>query len=213
MAVFWQFILLSILISLFDITNSSKNWVKENIGQVTNWFYNKKSNKAYVSTEQGVIASIDIENEGNILWRQVLDKDDKINQFELSSDKKSLISLSNSDVLRKWKKLDGSLVWESKQFTKSNNNNNNNNNNNADMQIIGSKIVLIDNNDFLSVYDEEEGTLIWKQLIIANDDKNSNKTRQYKLYTDQIAKTVYITIFYDDSVIVKSYSLTTVKIN
>eukprot|EP01084_Bolivina_argentea_P155223 270510_1 len=149
------------LLFLFNKINcTSKLWVRENIGEVNNWYYNKQGSKAYVSTKQGTIACIDLENNGDIIWRQIFDENDIINQFEMSLDNKSLMSLSNGNILRKWNKIDGSLIWESKQFE----NNKQNNKKNTNMQIIeNNKIILFDNFNILSVYEEDEGTLIWKK--------------------------------------------------
>ncbi len=58
-----------------------------------------------------------------ILRGQIFDENDIISQFEMNLENKSLMSSSNGNLLRKWNKINGSLIWESEQFENNNSQN------------------------------------------------------------------------------------------
>lgn len=205
-----EFLWFLLWISLFHLLPTTSMWTRENIGEVRHWFYNKKATKAYVATAQSVIACLDLEQNGNLIWRQVLDEGDTINVFAVSSDGKSLLSLTNGNVLRKWRKRDGALMWESKQFQKVDHTLDATN---AALQFLDhNKVIVIDNMDILSVVDQDDGQLIWKHSVSTDSSSNTNNTHIHRLYADQSAKMVYVVTFDDNVVSLHSLSLTTVCI-
>merc|ERR1719334_2406613 len=184
-------LLLSSLL-LLCTTHASKLWVQENIGEVTHWFNGESpsgSAIAYVATQQNVLACLDVENDGALLWRQVLDKDDLINHVQLSTDRKSLFSLSNGNVLRKWRATDGALLWENRQFQKATSSSSNQLN--AAMQSVDtSKIVVLDNRAVLTVYDADDGSSVWKQPL-----KPTDSNYAHRLYVDAASKRIFVVTF------------------
>eukprot|EP01083_Nonionella_stella_P227646 807532_1 len=53
----------------------------------------------------GNIICINLENNGDIMWREIFDENGIMHQFEMSLDHKSLMSSSNGNILTKWNKI------------------------------------------------------------------------------------------------------------
>eukprot|EP01083_Nonionella_stella_P159897 522105_1 len=69
--------------------------------------YGKNLVNGMTSSLQGLNGSNgkNIENNGDIMWREIFDENGIMHQFEMSLDHKSLMSSSNGNILTKWNKI------------------------------------------------------------------------------------------------------------
>ena len=90
------------------------SWYQQHIGKVKHALYAFKGrDRLFVSTEQRVIASLDL-RDGRITWRQVLLPDEKVDGIALTPKPAAVVSLTRKgQTLRAWHAGDGTLIWES----------------------------------------------------------------------------------------------------
>lgn len=90
------------------------SWYQQHLGKVNKAMYAYKGrDRVFVSTEQSVIASLDL-RDGKIIWRQVLLPDDTVEAIALTPKPAAVVSLSKrGQTLRAWHAGDGVLLWES----------------------------------------------------------------------------------------------------
>ncbi|KAK4798368.1 hypothetical protein SAY86_030694 [Trapa natans] len=101
-------------VSLYEDQVGLMDWHQRYIGKVKHAvFHTQRSGRkrVMVSTEQNVIASLDLRH-GDIFWRRVLGANDSVDGIELALGK-YVISLSSAGgTLRAWNLPDGQMVWE-----------------------------------------------------------------------------------------------------
>ena len=90
------------------------SWHQQHIGAVNKALYAFKGrDRVFVSTDESVVASLDL-RDGRIIWRQVLLPEDTIDAIALTPKPAAVVSLSQKDqTLRAWHAGDGTLLWES----------------------------------------------------------------------------------------------------
>ncbi|XP_010049094.2 ER membrane protein complex subunit 1 [Eucalyptus grandis] len=101
--------------SLYEDQVGLMDWHQKYIGKVKHAvFHTQKAGRkrVVVSTEQNVIASLDLRH-GDIYWRHVLGADDAIDGIDIALGKYVITLSSGGSILRAWNLPDGQLVWES----------------------------------------------------------------------------------------------------
>ncbi|KAF8035825.1 hypothetical protein BT93_C1754 [Corymbia citriodora subsp. variegata] len=101
--------------SLYEDQVGLMDWHQKYIGKVKQAvFHTQKAGRkrVVVSTEQNVIASLDLRH-GDIYWRHVLGADDAIDAIDIALGKYVITLSSGGSILRAWNLPDGQLVWES----------------------------------------------------------------------------------------------------
>jgi len=84
------------------------DWQKENVGVIKDVIFQSK--RAFIATEAGVIASLNIRT-GDLEWRKILESDDQVNGIVMS--RKHIVSLSkNGNFVRMWHAAEGTLLWD-----------------------------------------------------------------------------------------------------
>ncbi|KAM7277484.1 hypothetical protein ACFE04_019350 [Oxalis oulophora] len=103
------------ILSLYEDQVGLMDWHQRYIGKVKHAvFHTQKTGRkrVVVSTEQNVIASLDLRH-GDIFWRHVLAKHDVIDGLDIALGKYVITLSSDGSVLRAWNLPDGHMIWES----------------------------------------------------------------------------------------------------
>ncbi|KAJ8485685.1 hypothetical protein OPV22_018170 [Ensete ventricosum] len=101
--------------ALFEDQVGLADWHQKYIGKVKHAvFHTQKTGRkrVVVSTEENVVASLDLRT-GDIFWRHVLGKIDRIDQVEIVLGKYVVTLSSGGGILRAWNLPDGQMIWES----------------------------------------------------------------------------------------------------
>ncbi|CAN6682001.1 unnamed protein product [Malus baccata var. baccata] len=102
-------------LSLYEDQVGLMDWHQQYIGKVKEAvFHTPKSGRrrVVVSTEENVIASLDLRH-GGIIWRRVLGSNDVIGGIDIALGKYVVTLSSDGSILRAWNLPDGQMVWES----------------------------------------------------------------------------------------------------
>ncbi|CAN6721388.1 unnamed protein product [Malus baccata var. baccata] len=102
-------------LSLYEDQVGLMDWHQQYIGKVKEAvFHTPKSGRrrVVVSTEENVIASLDLRH-GGIIWRRVLGSNDAIDGIDIALGKYVVTLSSDGSILRAWNLPDGQMVWES----------------------------------------------------------------------------------------------------
>ncbi|KAH7302061.1 hypothetical protein KP509_23G054700 [Ceratopteris richardii] len=111
---FYVIIMSHSLIASREHHGSSWHWHHKYVGRVKHAAYHTfpmGRKILLVATEKNILASLDIRN-GRIVWRRVLEADDKING--LGTSENYVVTLSGLGTLRAWNFMDGELIWETR---------------------------------------------------------------------------------------------------
>ena len=100
--------------AVFEDQAGQYSWHREFIGEIRQTLFAFKGrDRAFVSTEADVVASINL-RQGDIVWRQALAPGDSIDAIALVPKPACVVSLSQQGRhLRAWHAGDGVLLWES----------------------------------------------------------------------------------------------------
>lgn len=101
--------------ALYDDQVGLMDWHQQYIGKVKHAvFHTQKSGRkrVIVSTEENVIASLDLRT-GGIFWRRVLGNKDAVDEIDIALGKYVVTLSSEGTILRAWNLPDGQMVWES----------------------------------------------------------------------------------------------------
>ncbi|XP_058074294.1 uncharacterized protein LOC131223031 isoform X2 [Magnolia sinica] len=101
--------------SLYEDQVGLMDWHQQYIGKVKHAvFHTQKAGRkrVVVSTEENVIASLDLRS-GGIFWRRVLGDTDALDEIDIAIGKYVVTLSSEGSILRAWNLPDGQMVWES----------------------------------------------------------------------------------------------------
>ncbi|KAJ8486416.1 hypothetical protein OPV22_018901 [Ensete ventricosum] len=101
--------------ALYEDQVGLADWHHKYIGKVKHAvFHTQKTGRkrVVVSTEENVVASLDLRT-GFIFWRNVLGKNDDIDQVDIALGKYVVTLSSGGSILRAWNLPDGQMIWES----------------------------------------------------------------------------------------------------
>lgn len=100
--------------AVFEDQAGQYSWHRDFVGEIRQTLFAFKGrDRAFVSTEANVVASINL-RQGDIVWRQVLAAGDSIDAIALVPKPACVLSLSQQGRhLRAWHAGDGVLLWES----------------------------------------------------------------------------------------------------
>lgn len=99
--------------SLYEDQIGKFDWKQSFLGEIEFSYIDSRQNvkRIYVASKENVVAALSM-NTGNILWRQVLEKNEQGNIVYFHSDGITIVTVSQNKLVRVWNPNEGSLLTE-----------------------------------------------------------------------------------------------------